>query len=126
MNLLGYIAGKKYYFFAHLIKKSQANTDKKQPRPWLLSQLFLLKTQASLFVPTKPTTLTVSLPRSPSVLGDRTRDDLIDSIVHTRTREHRAMPGFRDASSWEERRDLNIDCDKVYPGIFLANGDTIK
>ncbi len=60
------------------------------------------------------------------MFGDRTRDELIDSILHTRTREHRAMPGFRQASSWEERRDLNIDCDKVYPGVLLANGDTIK
>ncbi len=64
--------------------------------------------------------------RSPSVFPERTRDELIDSIVHTRTREHRAMPGFRAASSWEERRGMKIDCDKVYPGILLANGETIK
>ena len=64
--------------------------------------------------------------KSPSVGRERTRDDLIDSIVYTRTREHRAMPGFRDASDWEERRKMRIDCDKVYDGIILGNGDTIK
>ena len=47
------------------------------------------------------------------MFGERTRDDLIDSIMHTRTREHRAMPGFKDATSWEERKSLNVDCDKV-------------
>lgn len=31
--------------------------------------------------------------KSPSIPRERTRDELIDSIVHTRTREHRAMPG---------------------------------
>merc|ERR1711970_1493221 len=30
--------------------------------------------------------------KSPSIPRERTRDELIDSIVHTRTREHRAMP----------------------------------
>ena len=29
---------------------------------------------------------------------ERTRDDLIDSIIHTRTKEHRVMPGFLTAS----------------------------
>ena len=78
---------------------------------------------------------------------ERTRDDLIDSIIHTRTKEHRVMPGFLTASrslntfiaclsshltnchfncSWEERKAINIDCDKVYPGIFIANGETIQ
>lgn len=52
--------------------------------------------------------------RSPSVAKERTRDELIDSIVHTRTREHRVMPGFHDASDWEERKALGIDCDKVH------------
>ena len=28
--------------------------------------------------------------------------------------------------SWEERKQINIDCDKVYPGIFIANGETIQ
>ncbi len=51
--------------------------------------------------------------RSPSVAKERTRDELIDSIVHTRTREHRVMPGFHNASDWEERKVLRIDCDKV-------------
>lgn len=64
--------------------------------------------------------------RSPSVAKERTRDDLIDSIIHTRTKEHRVMPGFLTASSWEERKQINIDCDKVYPGIFIANGETIQ
>ena len=44
---------------------------------------------------------------------ERTRDELIDSIVHTRTREHRVMPGFHNASDWEERKAMGIDCDKV-------------
>lgn len=64
--------------------------------------------------------------RSPSVAKERTRDELIDSIVHTRTREHRVMPGFHDTSNWEERKALGIDCDKVYPGIILGNGETIQ
>ena len=64
--------------------------------------------------------------KSPSIGKERTRDDLIDSIVYTRTREHRAMPGFRDASDWEERRKMRIDCDKICEGIILGNGDTIK
>ena len=51
--------------------------------------------------------------RSPSVAKERTRDELIDSIVHTRTREHRVMPGFHAASDWEERKSMDIDCDKV-------------
>ena len=34
--------------------------------------------------------------KSPSIPRERTRDELIDSIVHTRTREHRAMPGEQD------------------------------
>ena len=51
--------------------------------------------------------------RSPSVAKERTRDELIDSIVHTRTREHRVMPGFHNASDWEERKAMGIDCDKV-------------
>ncbi|QQP50577.1 Uncharacterized protein FKW44_011616 [Caligus rogercresseyi] len=36
------------------------------------------------------------------------------------------MPGYLDATDWEERRALNVDCDTVYPGIILANGDTLK
>ena len=44
---------------------------------------------------------------------ERTRDELIDSIVHTRTREHRVMPGFHAASDWDERKAMGIDCDKV-------------
>lgn len=64
--------------------------------------------------------------RSPSVTKERTRDELIDSIVHTRTREHRVMPGFHSTTNWEERKAIQIDCDKVYPGILLANGETIK
>ena len=51
--------------------------------------------------------------RSPSVAKERTRDELIDSIVHTRTREHRVMPGFHESTDWEERKALGIDCDKV-------------
>ena len=44
---------------------------------------------------------------------ERTRDELIDSIIHTRTREHRVMPGFHSTTNWEERKAMNIDCDKV-------------
>jgi len=63
--------------------------------------------------------------KSPSIPRERTRDELIDSIVHTRTREHRPLPGFKSASDYDERRHLRIDCDKVYDGIILGNGDTI-
>ena len=64
--------------------------------------------------------------RAPPAYKTATRDDLIDSIMHTRTNEHRVMPGFRTATTWEERRGVNVDCDKVYPGIYLANGETIQ
>ena len=57
--------------------------------------------------------------RSPSVAKERTRDELIDSIVHTRTREHRVMPGFHDTSNWEERKALGIDCDKVSRELLI-------
>ena len=63
--------------------------------------------------------------RSPSIPRERTRDELIDSIVHTRTREHRAMPGMKSATDYYERQNLRVDCDKVYEGILLGNGDTI-
>merc|ERR1711971_583524 len=38
--------------------------------------------------------------KSPSIPRERTRDELIDTIVHTRTREHRAMPGFKSATDF--------------------------
>lgn len=63
--------------------------------------------------------------RSPSIPRERTRDELIDSIVHTRTREHRAMPGFKSATDFDERRSLRVDCDKVFNGIIIGNGETI-
>jgi len=63
--------------------------------------------------------------KSPSIPQERTRDELIDSIVHTRTREHRAMPGFKSASDYDERRSMRVDCDRVYNGIIIGNGDTI-
>merc|ERR1712243_169380 len=63
--------------------------------------------------------------KSPSIPMERTRDELIDSIVHTRTREHRAMPGFKSATDYDERRSMRVDCDKVYKGIIIGNGDTI-
>merc|ERR1711936_550996 len=63
--------------------------------------------------------------KSPSIPRERTRDELIDSIVHTRTREHRAMPGFISATDYDERRSIRVDCDKVYEGIIIGNGDTI-
>ena len=44
--------------------------------------------------------------KSPSIPRERTRDELIDSIVHTRTREHRAMPG--------EDVDGEVDVDGDY------------
>ena len=56
----------------------------------------------------------------------RTRDDLIDSIIHTRTNEHRVMPGQIACSSWDERKANKVDCDKVYPGIIISNGETIQ
>jgi len=63
--------------------------------------------------------------KSPSIPRERTRDELIDSIVHTRTREHRAMPGFKSATDSDERRSLRVDCDKVFNGIIIGNGETI-
>merc|ERR1712130_737606 len=63
--------------------------------------------------------------KSPSIPRETTRDELIDSIIHTRTREHRPLPGFKSASDYDERRNLRIDCDKVFDGIILGNGDTI-
>lgn len=63
--------------------------------------------------------------KSPSIPRERTRDELIDSIVHTRTREHRAMPGFKSATDFDERRSLRVDCDKVFKGIIIGNGETI-
>ena len=39
------------------------------------------------------------------MVKERTRDDLIDSIIHTRTKEHRVMPGFLTAS----RSDIQGD-----------------
>jgi len=63
--------------------------------------------------------------KSPSIPRETTRDELIDSIIHTRTREHRPLPGFKSASDYDERRGMRIDCDKVFDGIILGNGDTI-
>ena len=46
--------------------------------------------------------------KSPSIPRERTRDELIDSIVHTRTREHRAMPGeFDDNGGVDEEVDVD-------------------
>jgi protein-tyrosine phosphatase len=64
--------------------------------------------------------------KSPSIPRERTRDELIDSIVHTRTREHRAMPGFRSSTDYDERKSMRVDCDKVFNGIIIGNGETIK
>ena len=36
------------------------------------------------------------------------------------------MPGFKSATDYYERRNLRVDCDKVYDGILLGNGDTIS
>eukprot|EP00088_Acartia_fossae_P013556 TRINITY_DN17157_c1_g2_i1.p1 TRINITY_DN17157_c1_g2~~TRINITY_DN17157_c1_g2_i1.p1 ORF type:complete len:312 (-),score=32.76 TRINITY_DN17157_c1_g2_i1:460-1395(-) len=63
--------------------------------------------------------------KSPSIPRERTRDELIDSIIHTRTKEHRVMPGFRSTSDFDERRNLKVDCDKVFDGIIIGNGETI-
>merc|ERR1711962_1307063 len=63
--------------------------------------------------------------KSPSIPRERSRDELIDSIVHTRTREHRAMPGFKSATDFDERRSLRVDCDKVFNGIIIGNGETV-
>jgi hypothetical protein len=35
------------------------------------------------------------------------------------------MPGFKSASDYDERRLMRVDCDKVYNGIIIGNGDTI-
>jgi len=63
--------------------------------------------------------------KSPSIPRERTRDELIDSIIHTRTREHRAMPGFKSSTDYDERRSMRVDCDKVFEGIIIGNGETI-
>jgi len=63
--------------------------------------------------------------KSPSIPRERTRDELIDSIVHTRTREHRVLPGYKSATDYDERRSMKIDCDKVHKGIIIGNGETI-
>jgi len=63
--------------------------------------------------------------RSPSRPRERSRDELIDSIVHTRTREHRPLPGMKSSTDYEERRSLKVDCDKVFKGIIIGNGETI-
>ena len=47
--------------------------------------------------------------KSPSIPRERTRDELIDSIVHTRTREHRAMPG----------EDVDVDVDGDVDVFFM-------
>ena len=59
--------------------------------------------------------------KSPSIPRETTRDELIDSIVHTRTREHRPLPGFKSASDYDERRHLRIDCDKERCTLHLHN-----
>ena len=46
--------------------------------------------------------------KSPSIPRERTRDELIDSIVHTRTREHRAMPGEVDDHDGVDE-DVDVD-----------------
>jgi len=35
------------------------------------------------------------------------------------------MPGFKSSTDYYERRSMRVDCDKVYDGILLGNGDTI-
>ncbi|TRY77887.1 hypothetical protein TCAL_06161 [Tigriopus californicus] len=74
----------------------------------------------------KPFESKVYYTRAPSLVKETTRDDLIDSILHTRTSENRRMPGFFTATNWEERNYANVDCDKVHPGIYLANAETVK
>jgi len=63
--------------------------------------------------------------KSPSIPRERTRDELIDSIVHTRTKEHRVMPGQLSSTDFTERRSMKVDCDKVFDGIIIGNGETI-
>jgi len=35
------------------------------------------------------------------------------------------MPGFKSATDFDERRSLRVDCDKVFNGIIIGNGETI-
>jgi hypothetical protein len=35
------------------------------------------------------------------------------------------MPGFKSATDYDERRSMRVDCDKVYNGIIIGNGETI-
>lgn len=61
--------------------------------------------------------------RSPSIPRERSRDELIDSIVHTRTREHRPLPGMKSSTDFDERQSMKVDCDKVFDGIIIGNGE---
>ena len=54
--------------------------------------------------------------KSPSIPRERTRDELIDSIVHTRTREHRAMPGEDVDVDGDLDVDGNVDDDGQFDG----------
>eukprot|EP00095_Tigriopus_kingsejongensis_P009457 snap_masked-scaffold197_size267318-processed-gene-1.0 protein:Tk09457 transcript:snap_masked-scaffold197_size267318-processed-gene-1.0-mRNA-1 annotation:"dual specificity protein phosphatase 3" len=80
----------------------------------------------SSFSDEKPFESKVYYSKAPSSIKETTRNDLIDSILHTRTPENRRMPGFYSSTNWEERSYAKVDCDKVYPGIYLANGETVK
>ena len=51
------------------------------------------------------------------MVKERTRDDLIDSIIHTRTKEHRVMPGFLTAS----RSDIQGDTSRCSVGSVDMN-----
>jgi len=35
------------------------------------------------------------------------------------------MPGFRSSSDFGERQSMRVDCDRVFDGIIIGNGETI-
>jgi len=80
----------------------------------------------NLMTPSRGDTVSRNLRiKSPSIPRERTRDELIDSIIHTRTKEHRVMPGFRSSSDYGERQSMKVDCDRVFNGIIIGNGETV-
>ena len=64
--------------------------------------------------------------RSPSVAKERTRDDLIDSIIHTRTKEHRVMPGFLTASR-SDKHVCNYSGNRIHCNCLSnSNNEVLK
>ncbi|XP_034950054.1 dual specificity protein phosphatase 3 [Chelonus insularis] len=59
--------------------------------------------------------------------GDTTYNSLVRTLIETKT-EYKPIPGFnmnRDDTLYY-RRMQEIDCDEVYPGIFIGDASTAK